>query len=164
MTDLPRSRSSRSRPGPRPLPPRRQGSGELSPPGPQIPLRRPSPWRHPLLWTLQGWLAMFYLAAGYAKVTETEANLNALLTWPVWVDPAVVIVIGVLEIALALGVLMPLLSWRLYRRLSLACAGGILVEAVVMGILHLILFDPGLALINAVLAVFAALVLKGRWR
>ncbi|WP_395943461.1 DoxX family protein [Brevundimonas sp.] len=113
---------------------------------------------------LQGWLAMFYLAAGYAKITETRDILIALLNWPVRVDPAVVIVIGVSEIALALGVLLPVLSWRLFRPVALACAGGILVEAVVMGAIHLILLDPGLTLINAALAVFAGLVLKGRWR
>lgn len=31
------------------------------------------------LWTLQGWLAMFFIAAGYAKLTESMTNLITLM-------------------------------------------------------------------------------------
>ena len=34
------------------------------------------------LWTLQGWLAMFFIAAGYAKLTESMTNLITLMGWP----------------------------------------------------------------------------------
>ncbi|KAK0350588.1 hypothetical protein LTR94_028423, partial [Friedmanniomyces endolithicus] len=34
------------------------------------------------LWTLQGWTAMFFIAAGYAKLTEPMTNLITLMGWP----------------------------------------------------------------------------------
>ena len=32
-------------------------------------------YRNLTLWTLQGWLAMFFIAAGYAKLSEPMTNL-----------------------------------------------------------------------------------------
>ena len=34
------------------------------------------------LWTLQGWIAIFFIAAGYAKLTEPMTNLITLMGWP----------------------------------------------------------------------------------
>ena len=39
-------------------------------------------YRNIALWTLQGWIAMFFIAAGYAKLTEPMSNLIALMGWP----------------------------------------------------------------------------------
>jgi len=40
-----------------------------------LPRRRPI-WKRAVLWTFQGWLAMFYVAAGFAKLTEPQSNLD----------------------------------------------------------------------------------------
>ncbi|MGH7018911.1 MAG: DoxX family protein [Brevundimonas sp.] len=125
--------------------------------------RRRNAWRNPLLWMLQGWLAMFYLAAGYAKLTEPSHLLELLLTWPAWVRREFVVGIGLAETGLAIGVLAPALSWRLHPVL-LASSGAIFFLAGTMSGLHLILGDAGLAGINAVLMIIAALLLYGRWR
>ena len=34
------------------------------------------------LWTFQGWIAMFFIAAGYAKLSEPMENLIVLMQWP----------------------------------------------------------------------------------
>ena len=39
-------------------------------------------YRNLTLWTLQGWLAMFFIAAGYAKLTVSLETLTALMSWP----------------------------------------------------------------------------------
>ena len=39
-------------------------------------------YRNIALWTLQGWIAMFFIAAGYAKLTEPMTNLINLMGWP----------------------------------------------------------------------------------
>lgn len=67
------------------------------------------------LWTLQGWLAMFFIAAGYAKLTESMTNLITLMGWPAVAPENMVRGLGVVEIVLALGVLTPLISWRAFR-------------------------------------------------
>lgn len=126
--------------------------------------RRKNPWRGPLLWTLQGWLAMFYVAAGYAKVSEPRHLLIILLGWPEKVDHSVLLVTGMLEIVLALGLLAPALSWRVFRSAAQVCAGGLLINALIMGVLHLWLRDPVLVGVNLALALFAALVMLGRRR
>ena len=38
--------------------------------------------RNLALWTFQGWLAMFFIAAGWAKVSEPMTNLVTLMGWP----------------------------------------------------------------------------------
>ena len=49
-------------------------------PAPQA--RSRAAYRNIALWTLQGWIAMFFIAAGYAKLTEPMSNLIALMGWP----------------------------------------------------------------------------------
>lgn len=73
------------------------------------------------LWTGQVWLAMFFAAAGYAKLTEPMANLVVLLGWPAHVSPAFVQGLGAAEAVIALG-LIPPGSSRTGRRIVLACA------------------------------------------
>jgi hypothetical protein len=107
---------------------------------------------------------MFYVAAGYAKVSEPRHLLIILLGWPEKVDHSVLLVTGMLEIVLALGLLAPALSWRVFRSAAQVCAGGLLINALIMGVLHLWLRDPVLVGVNLALALFAALVMLGRRR
>ena len=72
-------------------------------------------YRNLALWTLQGWAAMFFFAAGYAKLTESFGNLAALMNWPALVSENLVRGVGIVEIVLALGMLAPLVSWKLGR-------------------------------------------------
>ena len=62
-------------------------------------------YRNLTLWTLQGWLAMFFVAAGYAKLSEPMANLVELMKWPALVAENMVRGLGVAEIVLAVLVL-----------------------------------------------------------
>ena len=57
------------------------------------------------LWTGQVWLAMFFGAAGYAKLTEPANNLVALLGWPAHAAPPLVQGLGAAEVAVALGMI-----------------------------------------------------------
>ena len=60
-------------------------------------------YRNLTLWTLQGWLAMFFIAAGYAKLSEPMTNLVELMKWPALVAENMVRGLGVAEIALAMA-------------------------------------------------------------
>lgn len=105
---------------------------------------------------------MFFIAAGYAKLTESISNLTALMVWPGLAPEAFVRGLGIVEIVLALGVLAPLLSWRVGRPLLLVSAAGLVVlEAAMLGV-HALGGDLGLAIVNIILLGLTVPVLMGR--
>ncbi|NBB53144.1 DoxX family protein [Rhizobium sp. CRIBSB] len=116
------------------------------------------------LWTLQGWIAMFFVAAGYAKVSEPMSNLVELMHWPAMVSENLVRGLGMAEIVLALLVLAPLVSWKAGRPLLVVAAAGLIVLQTAMFGVHLVGLDIGLALTNLVLLAMTAPVLAFRWR
>ena len=114
------------------------------------------------LWTFQGWLAMFFIAAGYGKMTEPMDNLIALMRWPALVSEHLVRGLGVAELMLAFGVLAPLLSWKLGRPVLLAAATGLLAIETIMLIVHVTGLDLGLSLVNVFLIAITVPILLGR--
>lgn len=114
------------------------------------------------LWTLQGWIAMFFIAAGYAKLTEPMTNLINLMGWPAVAPENMVRGLGVVEIVLAMGVLSPLISWRIGRPLLMTAATGLVVLESTMLVIHALSQDVGLAVVNAILLAFTVPVLLGR--
>lgn len=119
-------------------------------------------YRNLTLWTLQGWLAMFFIAAGYAKLTEPMTNLINLMGWPAVAPENMVRGLGVVEIVLAIGVLSPLISWRIGRPLLMTAATGLIVLESTMLVIHALSQDVGLAVVNAILLAFTVPVLLGR--
>ena len=111
------------------------------------------------LWTFQGWIAMFFIAAGYAKLTESMENLTVLMHWPALASTSFVRGLGVVEIVLALMVLAPLVSWRFGRPLLMTASVGLLALQTIMMILHAMELDIGLALTNLFLIAITAPVL-----
>jgi hypothetical protein len=121
-------------------------------------------YRNLTLWTLQGWLVMFFVGAGYAKLSEPMTNLVELMRWPALVSENMVRGLGVAEIILALLVVAPLVSWKHGRPLLVMAASGLLVLEVVMLGLHINGMDVGPAVTNAVLIAMTAPVLWMRAR
>jgi len=74
-----------------------------------------------LLWTLQGWLAMFYIGTGYAKISEPLESLALLMDWPRLAGPDLVQLLGLADIGLASGMLLPLISWKIGRPACRRC-------------------------------------------
>jgi len=108
------------------------------------------------LWTFQGWIAMFFIAAGYAKLTESMENLTVLMHWPAMASVNFVRGLGVVEIVLAMMVLAPLVSWRFGRPLLLTASVGLLALQSIMLILHGMELNVGLALTNLFLIAITA--------
>ncbi|WP_396595480.1 DoxX family protein [Brevundimonas sp. R86498] len=119
-------------------------------------------YRNLALWTLQGWVAMFFVAAGYAKLTEPLDNLVALMSWPAFVAEPLVRGVGIVELVLALGMLAPLASWRIGRWPLLISASGLIGLETVMLLVHAAGLDLGLALVNVALLAITIPVLLGR--
>lgn len=128
----------------------------------QASTRAAAGYRNLALWTLQGWLAMFFIAAGYAKISEPMANLVTLMNWPAFAPENLVRGLGVAELALGVAVLAQLLSWRVGRPILLTAAAGLLVlESMALGV-HVLGQDVGLSLVNVFLLAITIPVLLGR--
>jgi hypothetical protein len=121
-------------------------------------------YRNLTLWTLQGWMAMFFIAAGYAKLSEPMGNLVDLMRWPALVPPNMVRGLGIAEIILAVLVLAPLVSWKHGRPLLVMAASGLLALEVVMLAVHATGSDIGPAVTNLILIAMTATVLWKRAR
>ncbi|GLS00464.1 hypothetical protein GCM10007859_04700 [Brevundimonas denitrificans] len=121
-------------------------------------------YRNLTLWTLQGWIAMFFIAAGYAKLSEPMENLVELMRWPALVAPEMVRGLGVAEIILAVLVLAPLVSWTHGRPLLVMAASGLLALEAAMLTLHAAGMDVGPAVTNLILIAMTATVLWKRAR
>lgn len=121
-------------------------------------------YRNLTLWTLQGWIAMFFIAAGYAKLSEPMDNLVDLMRWPALVAPNMVRGLGLAEILLAVLVLAPLLSWKQGRPLLVMAASGLLALETVMLAFHATGGDVGPAVTNLVLIAMTVTVLWKRAR
>ncbi|MCW0045783.1 DoxX family protein [Brevundimonas sp. BT-123] len=134
------------------------------PPDDHLDLHHRAAYANIALWTLQGWVAMFFIAAGYAKLTEPMTNLINLMGWPAVAPENMVRGLGVVEIVLAMGVLSPLISWRVGRPLLLTATVGLIVMEATMMTIHALSQDLGLAAVNAVLLAITVPVLLGRRR
>lgn len=121
-------------------------------------------YRNLTLWTLQGWVAMFFVAAGYAKLTEPFANLVDLMRWPAFAPENFVRGLGVAEIVLALLMLAPVVSWKHGRPLLVVAAAGLLALQSVMLAIHANGMDVGPAVTNLILIAMTAPVLWMRAR
>lgn len=121
-------------------------------------------YRNLTLWTLQGWIAMFFIAAGYAKLSEPMANLVDLMKWPALVPANMVRGLGIAEIILAVLVLAPLVSWKQGRPLLVMAASGLLALEMVMLAIHATGRDAGPAVTNLILIAMTATVLWKRAR
>ncbi|WAC60676.1 DoxX family protein [Brevundimonas sp. SL130] len=119
-------------------------------------------YKNVTLWTFQGWIAMFFIAAGYAKLTEPMTNLITLMGWPAMAPENMVRGLGMVELVLALGVLAPLVSWRVGRPLLLTASAGLVVLESIMLVIHALSQDIGLAVVNLVLLGFTLSVFLGR--
>ena len=121
-------------------------------------------YRNLTLWTLQGWIAMFFIAAGYAKLSEPMANLIDLMRWPAWVSQNFTRGLGIAEIVLAVLLLAPLVSWKHGRPLLVVAAAGLVVLETVMLAIHATGMDAGPAITNAILLAMTAPLLWMRAR
>lgn len=121
-------------------------------------------YRNLTLWTLQGWLSMFFLAAGWAKATEPSTTLAELMSWTAQAPVEMVHGLGLAEMTLAVLLLAPLASWKWGRAPMITAAVGLLALEVVMLGVHALAVEPVPALTNLALIALTAPVLWLRAR
>ncbi|WP_240387232.1 DoxX family protein [Brevundimonas naejangsanensis] len=124
----------------------------------------PETYRNLAIWTLQGWLAMFFLAAGYAKLTEPMNMLVILLSWPAQVSLEMVRALGAVEVLLAIAVVAPLFSRSLGRPVLVLASMLMLTLETTMLVIHVAYFDWGHVATNVGLILITAPVFMQRTR
>ena len=114
------------------------------------------------LWTLQAWIAMFLIAAGYAKIAEPMTSLEGLLRWARPEQETLVRTLGWIEIALGLSPLAPLVLRRDGRSLLLIGVASVTALSLGMIVLHSFRGEPGAVVVNLLLLGAALIVFIGR--
>jgi len=111
------------------------------------------------LWTIQGVLALLFLFAGGSKLMLPTDVLQAQLALPlpIWF----IRFIGVIEVAGALGLILPQLT-RIKPFLTPLAAGGLALEMVGATIVTVIALGAAPALMPLVVGLLAVFVAYGR--
>ncbi|MET7520186.1 DoxX family protein [Streptomyces sp. NPDC005480] len=114
------------------------------------------------LWILQGGLAALFLAAGVTKATQPREKLISQLPWVSDVSTSVVRLIGVAELAGALGLILPGAFDIAIVLTPLAATGLAVIMVPAMG-LHARRKEPQAIGFNAILLIVAAVIMWGRF-
>lgn len=117
-----------------------------------------------ILATLHGWLAMFFFAAAWAKLTEPFDLLSLMMIWPADTTPDVVRAVGWIELVLAAAVAAPLIRDWHGRIAALAATLALLGNAAFMAAYYIVQRDPGLVTTNLLLVLISAAILVGHRR
>lgn len=124
---------------------------------------RSSPPRglHIGLWVTQGLVAVAFTGSGLLKAFTPVATLAEQMAWVKAVPASLVPVIGVLEFAGALGLILPS-ALRIMPKLTVAAAGGLVLTMACAAALHLSLGEPQMIVPNLVLGGLSAFIAWGR--
>jgi uncharacterized membrane protein YphA (DoxX/SURF4 family) len=124
---------------------------------------RPHRALHVTLWVLQILLAAAFLAAGMMKLTTPIAQLATSLPWVTDVSAGLVRLIGLAEVAGALGLILPAAT-RIRPSLTPLAALGLVAVMVLAGVFHLTRGEAAGLPVNLVLAALAGVIAWGRTR
>ena len=119
-------------------------------------------WINAMLWTFQGWIAMFYTGAAFAKLTVPYEQLVLLLGWPVYMPAMSVRLIGLGEAALVVAILAPLISKPWTRQFARFSAIALLAIEAAYFLIHLAHLELGFASINLLLVAITAPITLAR--
>ncbi|MBX7080703.1 MAG: DoxX family protein [Nannocystaceae bacterium] len=123
--------------------------------------RAPARSIHLAAWVAQALLAAAFLMAGFAKLTSPVEALAAQMPWVTGAMGRFVRLIGAVEIAGALGLLLPAAT-RIQPRLTVLAALGLAVVMVLAAITHASRGEWAGIVANVVLGGLAAFVLWAR--
>jgi len=116
------------------------------------------------LWAAQIVLAAMFGFAGAVKTTQPIAKVAEMTGgWPNDFSPAVVRLIGIVEVLGALGMILPIVTWILPWLTPLAAIGFAVIQVLAIGVHarrnELMKVLP----VNLVLLVLSLFVAWGRW-
>ena len=116
-----------------------------------------------LLWIVQILLAVAFVGAGAMKLLTPTAELAQSMVWVNDVPGWLVKLIGLAEVAGALGLILPALT-RIQPQLTALAAAGLALVMLLAAFFHLSRGESALIVPNLVLLLLAAFVAYGRWK
>jgi uncharacterized membrane protein len=116
----------------------------------------------PVLWGVQGVLALFFIYGGYAKLATPADQLAQMMPWTAE-HPTLVLVTGVVDLLGGIGILLPALL-RIQPRLTVLAAIGMIILQVLAFGFHAMRGELAVTPLNVVLLALAVVVLWGRGR
>lgn len=128
-----------------------------------VPEARPSTGLNVALWIVQVLVALAFLGAAGLKLGTPYEELAKQMQWVAQANPAVVKLIAVVEVAGALGLLLPSLL-RILPWLTPVAAVGLVLDMGGAAVTHAKLGEPQMIVGNVVLGALAAFVAWGRFR
>lgn len=114
------------------------------------------------LWILQGLLAAAFLVAGTLKATQPKEKLLPNFAWVADFSPGMVKLIGITQLAAALGLVLPALTGIAVILTPLAAVGLGLIM-VFAAIYHIRKGEYSSIGVNAVILILAAVIAWGRF-
>ncbi|GII59573.1 hypothetical protein Pth03_79620 [Planotetraspora thailandica] len=115
-----------------------------------------------VLWVLQSILALFYVAAGFTKLSQPRAKLRDRMGWVDDLSDGQVKLIGALELLGAIGLILPAATGIAPVLTPLAATGLAVIQLAAIPV-HLRRGEGKLVPLNLVLLVLAAIVAWGRF-
>ena len=118
---------------------------------------------HVGLWVAQGLLAAAFGVAGLTHATRPIAEMAKIAPWTGALPEGLVRFIGVVELAGALGLVLPALT-RIRPALTAWAATGLATVMALASVVHLARGEPQVLPVNLVLGGLAAFIAWGRFR
>ena len=115
-----------------------------------------------IAWIIQILLALLFVMAGILKMTQPIEKLKQRMTYVESLSPASTRVIGALELAGGLGLILPMLT-NILPWLTPLAALGLVLTMIGGALLHVVRKEYALIGINVVLLGLAAFVLYARF-
>ncbi|MBR0826602.1 DoxX family protein [Bradyrhizobium manausense] len=115
------------------------------------------------LWIAQALIFFVFTSAGLVKLTTPIPQLAAMMPWAGQYSEAFVRVIGLIDLAGGIGILLPALT-RILPRLTVLAALGCATLQVIALVFHLSRGEAPVTPLNLVLLVLAVFVFWGRSR
>lgn len=115
------------------------------------------------LWVAQGLICFVFTAAGLVKLLTPIPELAAMMPWAGQYSETFVRVIGLVDLAGGIGILLPALT-RILPRLTVLAALGCTVLQVFALLFHLSRGEAAVTPLNFVLLALSLFVLWGRGR
>ena len=115
-----------------------------------------------VLWILQVVLAAMFAMAGFSKLTQPRQKLAWRLPWVEGFSPATAALIGTLELAAALALILPA-STGIIPALTPLAATGLVVLMVLAATTHGRRREPAAIAVDAVLLTPASMAARGRF-
>lgn len=115
-----------------------------------------------IAWIIQIILALLFVMAGILKMTQPIEKLKQRMTYVESLSPASTRVIGALELAGGLGLILPMLT-NILPWLTPLAALGLVLTMIGAALLHVVRKEYALIGLNVVLLGLAAFVLYARF-